>query len=214
MEPNFQTSFIPKKPMIEERVVQSNPIGFFAIISFFVFFTVLLASGGLYFYKISLEKKLVAMDQALVLAKNRFEPAKITQLQLLDERLDASSELLSKHVSVSPIFKALQAITMKTIRYTKFSYDLNTEKDTKVSVKMSGVAVGYRSVALQSDLFTANKYFIDPAFSNLSLDDKGNVIFDLEFLVDPKFVDYRESIKVDTESALLDISTTGEVTMN
>ena len=46
----------------------------------------------------------------------------------------------------------------------------------------------------QSDLFTQSKYFIDPVFSNLSLDNSGNVIFDLEFTVDPSFVNYKNML--------------------
>ena len=64
----------------------------------------------------------------------------------------------------------------------------------KVIIKMSGVAVGYRSIALQSDLFTRNKNLIDPVFSNLTLDNTGNVLFDLEFSVDPSFVDYKQML--------------------
>ncbi|MFA6076931.1 MAG: hypothetical protein WC735_02545 [Candidatus Paceibacterota bacterium] len=208
MEPNFQTSFIPKKPMVVERVVTTRSIGFFTVISFFILFSVLLATGGLFFYKGILAKDIVKMENDLTLARNRFEPSKITELQVLDRRLRASTEILSKHIAITPIFEALSAITMKTVRYTRFSYSFGpdsssqggNEKDTKnskVLIKMSGTAVGYRSVALQSDLFTTKdegKNFIDPVFSNLTLDDKGNVLFDLEFSVDPSFVDYKQTI--------------------
>ena len=194
MEQDFQTSFIPKKPMIEERAVATRPVSFLTIISVFIFFTVALASGGLYFYKGIAAKNIVKMENDLNLAKNRFEHSKITQLQVLDKRLRASSLILSKHIAVSPIFEALQLITLKTIRYTKFSYDFGTDKDTRVMVKMSGQAIGYRSIALQSDLFAKNKYLVDPVFSNLSLDDKGNVLFDLEFSVDPTFIDYKQML--------------------
>lgn len=83
---------------------------------------------------------------------------------------------------------------MKTIRYTKFSYSVGSDKESGVKIKMTGVAVGYSSVALQSDLFTKNKNLIDPIFSNLVLDDKGNVTFDLEFSVDPTLVDYKQML--------------------
>jgi hypothetical protein len=59
---------------------------------------------------------------------------------------------------------------------------------------MSGQAIGYRSIALQADLFTKNKNLIDPVFSNLSLNEKGNVIFDLEFYVDPNFINYKQTL--------------------
>ena len=191
MEPNFQTSFIPKKSMIEERAVVTRSVSFFTILSIFILFAVLLASIAIYFYKGILLKNITQMENTLNLAKNRFEPSKITELQILDKRLIASSEILSQHIAISPIFQALEALTMKTVRYTKFSYQLGDSKDAKVMVKTSGIAVGYKSVALQSDLFTKNKNLIDPVFSNLSLDNSGNVVFDLEFSVDPSLVNYK-----------------------
>ncbi|HEV7423683.1 MAG TPA: hypothetical protein VGO21_00675 [Candidatus Paceibacterota bacterium] len=193
MEQNFQTSFIPKKPMIEHRAAQPRSVGVLTVVSIFILFAVLLSTVGLYFYQGIMKKSLVKMESDLTLAKNRFEPAKIAELKVLDKRLNASNEILSKHIAVTPIFLALQAITMKSVRYTQFNYALGDPavKDSKISVKMQGIAVGYRSVALQSDLFAKNKNLIDPVFSNLALDDKGNVTFDLNFLVDPTFVDYK-----------------------
>jgi hypothetical protein len=194
MEQNFQTSFIPKKPMIEQQTSSaSRPVGFILMIAIFIFTATALASGGAYFYKDLLKKDITQMESDLSKAKNRFEPTMISKLKLLDRRLQASNKVLTKHIAISPIFNALQELTMKTVRYTKFTYDLGVNK---VNVKMSGQAVGYRSIALQADLFTKNKNLIDPSFSNLSLDDKGNVLFDLTFSVDPSFVDYKQVIKV------------------
>jgi hypothetical protein len=197
MEQNFQTSFIPKKPMLkEESPVYARPVNIFLIISLFALVTVLVATGGLYFYKGMVVKNIANLENTLNLAKNRFEPSKIVELQTLDKRLRASSEILSRHTTITPIFKALEQITMKSVRFTKFSYDLGTDKDNKttVNVKMSGIAIGYRSIALQSDLFAKNKNLLDPVFSNLVLDNSGNVIFDLDFSVDPSFINYKQAL--------------------
>lgn len=196
MEQNFQTSFIPKKPILKESAIYARPTSIFLIISLFVLFTVLLATGGLYFYKGITVKKITDLENTLNLAKNRFEPSKITELQVLDKRLLASSEILSEHTTIIPIFNALEQITMKSVRFTDFSYDLGTDNKAIVSVKMSGVAIGYRSIALQSDLFAKNKNLIDPIFSNLVLDNSGNVIFDLEFSVNPSFVNYKQTLMI------------------
>ena len=194
MEQNFQTSFIPKKPILNESTVYARPVSIFLIISLFVLFTTLIATGGLYFYKGILVKKIADMDNTLNLVKNRFEPSKITELQIFDKRLRSSSEILSQHINITPVFSALEQLTMKSVRFTKFSYDFGTEDNPAVNIKMSGVAIGYRSIALQSDLFAKNKNLIDPIFSNLTLDNSGNVIFDLEFLVDPGFVNYKKTL--------------------
>ena len=203
MEPSFQTSFIPKKPMVQERAARSYPIGIFTVIALFILFAVALGTGGLYLYKVSLTKQIGDMQEQLNTAKNRFEPSRITELQLLDKRLRASSEILGKHIAISPVFEALSALTLKTVRYTKFSYELGVEKNAKVVIKLGGIAVGYRSVALQADLFSVKdegKNFIDPVFSNLTLDDKGNVLFDLEFTVDPSFVNYKQMVLTKSET--------------
>ena len=198
MEPNFQTSFIPKKPIVKERAVAARPVGILLLASIFILFVVLLGTGGLYFYKGVVAKNIADMENTLVLAKNRFEPSKITELQTLDKRLRASTEILSKHITVTPVFTALNDLTMKTVRYTKFSYDLGTDKNSTVNIKISGQAIGYRSIALQSDLLGTNKSFIDPVFSNLTLDNSGNVLFDLEFSVDPDFVNYKQTLAAST----------------
>jgi hypothetical protein len=208
MDQNFQTSFIPKKPMIEQRATPSRRVGLLTVIAFFIFFSVIWASGGLYFWKKNLTTSIAKMNNDLNLSKNRFESSKITELQNLDKRLRASSEILSKHVTIPPIFDVLQAVTMKSVRYTNFSYDID-EKNSKVTVRMKGQAVGYRSIALQADLFTKNKHLIDPIFSNLSLDEKGNVLFDLDFSVDPTFVNYKQ-VLANQSTNVSDIETSNE----
>lgn len=192
MEQNFQTSFIPKKPIIEQTVVEKKPVGFLLIIAIIVFLSMIVFSVGAYLYKNNLLKQKAQMEENLNAAKARFEPSQITKLKLLDKRLSASDKVLSKHITVSPIFEALQEITIKTVRYTNFSYDFS---GSKVVVNLAGQAIGYRSVALQSDLFKKNKNLIDPVFSNVTLGEKGNVLFNLQFSVDPSFVDYKQVIK-------------------
>ena len=194
MEQNFQTSFIPKKPIVPERAEASRPVGPFTIIALFALFTVLLATGGLFFYKQIAVKNIESMKRNLELAQNRFEPGKIAELQVLDKRLSAANEILANHTAVTPIFQMLERATLKTIRFTDFDYELGEDKNLPVKIKMSGQAVGYRSIALQSDSFAKNKNFIDPVFSNLTLDKNGNVLFDLEFSVDSAFLNYKQTL--------------------
>jgi len=195
MEQNFQTSFIPKKPILGGSVNYASPtVSFFLIFSLLIFFSILITTGGLYFYKGILIKKITGMERTLALANNRFEPSKIIELQTFDKRLRSSSEILSKHITITPIFNALEQLTMKSVRFTNFSYNLGDDNKATINVKMSGIAIGYRSIALQSDLFAKNKNLIDPIFSNLTLDDNGNVSFDLEFSVDPSFVNYKQAL--------------------
>ncbi len=196
MEQNFQTSFIPKKPIIDEKAFSPKPVGVLTVISIFIFFTVVLVTGAMFFYKGTLAKNITQMEANLNLAKNRFEPSKILELQVLDKRLRASDEVLGRHMIVTPIFEILQKITMKSVSYISFGYFADT--DGKVNIKMEGMAQGYRAVALQSDLFSKNENILSPVFSNLSLDEKGNVLFDLEFSVLPELMNYKKSLEVES----------------
>ena len=112
----------------------------------------------------------------------------------------ASKEVLANHVVVSPVFEALQAETLKSISFTKFAYVYEPLKKT-VDVKMSGKATGYDAIALQSDELVKNKYIKDPVFSNLNVDDKGRVVFDLQFSVDASYVNFDDVLARDASSA-------------
>jgi hypothetical protein len=188
---DFQTSFIPKKPLAEERApapVRRN--GLLSLISTILFFATLAAAGGVYLYQVSLNNQVKSLSASLDIAKNEFEPSLIDTLQTLDKRLTASGQVLANHVTVSPIFLSLENLTLKSVRFTKFNYEIPT--DTKVmTVKMSGTARSYTSIALQSDQLGQNKYFQDVVFSNLQLDAAGNVNFDLAFTIDPAFLNYK-----------------------
>jgi hypothetical protein len=212
MDQNFQTSFIPKKPIVEERATSSKPVGILLIASILILFIVLLGTGGLYFYKVSLNNKIKGMQASLNSAENEFEPSKLAELQLLDKRLIAATSILDNHISITPIFTELGNITMHTIRYSTFNYTMgsssatadasvavagggnNSTDSNNIDVKMSGIAIDYRSIALESDLFSQDKNFINPIFSNLTIDSSGNISFDLEFSVAPSFVNYKQTL--------------------
>lgn len=181
---NFQTSFIPKKPLAEERVVVPRHTSLFSFISMLAFFVSLALAGGMYFYKDSLTKSVANMDASLIAARNTFEPALIQKLQVLDRRLTDSSQLLTSHIAVSPIFNALEINTLKSVQFTKFSYVTPTDPTAPIVVHMSGKARDYSSIALQSDQLSMNKNIHNPIFANLALDSTtGMVTFDLTFTV-------------------------------
>lgn len=196
MDKDFQTSFIPKKALSEERTVRQQPVSLVIFFATLLFFASLAAAGGVYFYKLSLVKKISSSAASLEKAKGAFEPKLIEDLQTLDRRLTAAQEILNNHIITSPIFASLSGLTLKSIQFTKFSYGFTAASGGQaIKVSMSGRARDYTSVALQSDMFGGNKYFKDPVFSNLQLDEKtGNVGFELEFMVDPSFVNFAQTV--------------------
>lgn len=191
MDTNFQTSFIPKKPLAEERVVAPKRTSLFMFISTLIFFGALASAGGMYFYQSSLEKSISQSNASLAAARNAFEPSLISTLQTLNRRLMDANMLLSKHVAVSPIFDALELNTLKSVQFTKFSYLTPTDPSAPITVKMSGIARDYSTIALQSDQLATNKDIHNPIFSNLVLNPlTGTVAFDLTFTVSADLVKF------------------------
>ncbi len=195
MDTNFQTSFIPKKPLAEERAPVIPSTSIFSFIATLIFFAALASAAGMYFYEAGLNKSINAAKTSLNSARDSFEPALITKLKTLDRRLTNANLLLKNHIAVTPIFNALSATTLKSIQFTKFSYTTPVDRTAPILIRMSGKARDYSSIALQSDHLATNKNIHNPIFSNLNLDStSGMVAFDLVFSVSPDLVRFTNNV--------------------
>lgn len=197
MDKEFQTSFVPKKPAVpkEVRRAPKGAGGIFNLIALIVFIASILIAGGAFFYRSSLAAKVEEYKTSLERARNAFEPSLLTELQVLDKRMMAATDILDNHIAVSPIFELLGDITLPTVRYSDFSYEFNPDNKNLVDVKLTGEAKGYNYIALQADLFGDNKFIRNPIFSDFALDQEGNVDFTLTFSVDRTLVLYESFLE-------------------
>ena len=195
MDQNFQTSFIPKRPLAEDRVERPTTVSVYLLIATILLIASIVAAGIMFAYKSSLTTQVAQMQDSLQKAGGAFQPDFIQELQTEDKRINAANEVLANHVVVSPIFQALGQGTLKSIQFTKFGYTITGSGPTaQVNVSMSGKSQSYTAIALESSQLGANKYIKNPIFSNLAPDTQGDVLFDLSFSVDPQFVSYEQSL--------------------
>lgn len=195
MDQNFQTSFIPKRALAEDRVERPKSVSIFLFLATIIFIASIIGAGFVYFYRASLTSQVAQMKTDLQKAERAFEGDIIRELQQTDKRISAANAVLSNHISVSPIFQELQDATLKSIQFTKFAYTITGSGTTaKITVQMSGKSKSYTAIALESAKLAENKYIKEPVFSNLAPNDQGIVLFDLTFSVDPQFVLYRASL--------------------
>lgn len=213
METTFQTSFIPKQPVTEQKQSRvSSSVNILLFISIVIFVISVIAAGLVYFYKSTLEKSVATSEEELARAKDAFDGNFITDLQTADKRLRAAGEVLGNHIILSPIFEILQSSTLKTVRFTKFTHTVvGTGAGARVEVKMSGRARDYTAIALQSDALTRSKYIKDPLFSNLTLDDQSNVLFEVVFTVDPHLVLFTDVVAKGDSAAAVSTQTQQQV---
>jgi hypothetical protein len=193
MAQEFQTSFIPKKTFdIGGPPARSSKASLSGIISFvaFIIFMVSIVGGvGVFLYGRFLIASIASKKESLERARAAFEPELIRELSRLDSKLRLSQSLLDAHVAPSGIFDLLESLTLETVRFTDMSYTMD---DQSIRLSLSGEALSFASIALQSDEFGKNRRITEPVFSGLTLDEKGNVRFTVEALIDPSLLSYRE----------------------
>lgn len=199
MEPKFQTSFIPKKPIIASEGVAKGSIDFFAIIATVLFLGSLVLSAAVFAWKYTLEKQVANSEASLAKAKDQFNQEFIGYVNRLNSRIETSKDLLNKHVGASTIFGFLASHTLKTVSYTDFTYSY--EADGTVKVVMKGIAKSYSSIALQSEEFgKQNQYIKSPIFSDLNPDQTGSVVFTLTALLDKNLISYQKNLATPSDS--------------
>lgn len=187
------TSFIPKKPQspVAGRK-RGGVINIFFLISLIVFLGALTVTVGVFLYEGFVKKNIAEKSTQLEQAREAFEPTLIEELSKLDVRMQSAQEILDSHVALSAFFELLERSTLKSVRFNSFANI--TSPEGRVGITMKGTARSFNSVALQSDVFGKDPFIRDPLFSNLNLDDLGNVIFDFSATLDPDLLSYRQIV--------------------
>lgn len=194
MDQEFQTSFIPKRPVSSDATTglstqREKKGGVLMLISIIVLVAALLAAAGVFAYKAYLVSSIEQAKSSLDRARDIFEPETIASLQSLDKRLNAAEIILGGHVAVSPILELLKEITYPNVQYTNFTYATN-QATGDILVEMTGRASGFDWVGVQAEQFDKNPNIKNPIFSNLVQDNFGRIAFDLSFSVNKSFVTY------------------------
>lgn len=187
-----QTTFIPRKSLVKESVDREKPVGIFLIISVFIFAVSILGGAGVFLYEKKLTNDIASASESLKRAQGAFEIPTIENLKLLGRRIEMSKNLIQKHTVVSPVFELLQEETLKSVRFNKFEY--TNDLKGSINVDLDGEAKSYETLALQSSQFAQNKNIKSNVFSNINLDEKGNVIFKVKLTLDPSTTSYRDKL--------------------
>jgi hypothetical protein len=192
MDNSFQTSFIPKAPIVGTTSVPIRSTkSLFSVVTFILLVLVILGSVGLFFYKNYLLSQIESLSASLVRAQGYFDAETINELDMYSKRSATAKTVLNNHIIISPLFALLSEITIPSIQYT--SFDHKTSGDL-FSVSISGIARDYRSVAIQAEVFNSSKgrYLKNVVFSNLNRDKSGYITFNLAFDVDKTLLSYQE----------------------
>lgn len=188
METKFSTSFVPKTTLEPVSQNVKRPMGLFMFLSMIIFFISVLVAAGAFGWHKYLESSKVSMRTDLEKNIKAFEPETIEEYVRLNKRIEAAKNLLSRHVAVSYVFDFLTENTLESVSFSDFKYSLGN--DGVASLVMNGVAKSYNAVAFQSTVFGKERSLNGLIFSNLDLDNSGNVVFNLATKINPGFIAY------------------------
>ena len=178
--------------MVSGGSTDKAPRSLLSIIATSLLVLSILSSGGLFVYKIYLNKQKDSLSASLDVARGSFEKETIDELSLFDKRTESAKKILSNHIIMSPMFSVLGEITIPSVQYINFQQQTN---DKGFLINIKGLARDYRSIALQADAFNSTKglYFKNVLFSNLEKNKDNYISFDLKFNVDPALLSYENS---------------------
>ena len=197
MPPKFQSTFIPKGPIassstgVVQPVTRVRHIDFVSFLSKLIFGLSILLALGVVGYKWYLNYSIEKMGVELEAAKQEISTGVVGELVNLNNRITSADTLIKNHRALSPLFTFLEASTPKAVRFTEFSY---SKGEDGPEILLKGQATSYSALAFEADTINENKDLKNPIFSDIRLDDKGNVTFSLKVQVAPDLVSYQKAI--------------------
>jgi len=196
MEPKFQSSFIPKGPAATSGMIpKTKPVGrgglysYIATTLFVISFVLMLVVFG---YKLYVKGNINSMGEEIEMTKNDLIPNTSREFIRLNNRINSVETLLTNHTVVSPLFEFLSASTVRLVRFREFTL-ITTPAGAELVVE--GVARGYATLALQADIFNKSGNFTNPVFSDLRLDERGDVVFTFRGFVNPALISYAKEVE-------------------
>ena len=197
MDQKFQTSFIPKSPIIQAKGTKSK-ISFFLLISIIIFFIAIGLAAWVFLEKKILVQQITSEQNTITTNKTGLvsDSDTVESIIDLDNRINVAKTLLAQHVAVSPVFAFLEQATLQDVRFNSFTFSSlgkDANGNNAVEVELAGVGRDWESVASQEDEFDSPDWqniISEPKLSNFSLNADGSVAFTFSALVNPTFLSY------------------------
>lgn len=192
MESGIKATFIPREPLDDRPRPQvytgGSPFDLVALLCIILAVASAALGVGMFLYVKFLETSKAAKVEQLKRAQDAFEPALISELTRLDDRMSSGHEVLNNHVAPSLLFDALEQLTLETVSFS--SLNLTVDEANEITLEMRGKARSVNAIALQADLFGKHPAISSPLFSNINRGNDGVVGFDVTASINPSALRY------------------------
>ena len=206
METKFQTSFIPKKPLISDPKIRSSRGAGTSVFMFIAIMIFVISIAGAVFsilWKNVLVNSQESYREQLAESEKRFNVALIEELKKANTKIDLSEQLLKNHLAVSEIFSIISKLTIEGVRFNSFDFIAPSKESEGIKITMRGIGNSFSSIAWQSDVFGksakfgTNKVLRNPVLSDLALDSNGNVGFTFSATLSPADISYEKLLEAE-----------------
>lgn len=218
METKFQTSFIPKKPLVTEQKIVTVKSGtnVLMIVGALIFLASLAGAVYSVVWKNVLIKQRDEYKAQLIESQNRFNTTLIENLKKVNTKIDLAKLMLNNHLATPEIFDIISSLTTENVRFNTFSFTAPSKDGEGVKVSLSGVAKDFYTIAFQSDVFGKSsvygkqKLLKDPVVSDVSETENGSIKFGFNATINPVDIQYKKLMKENTDYILPASSSTLE----
>jgi hypothetical protein len=162
-------SFIPKQgPVRKVRQTASRQVHFLTIVSYVLFVSTLVASGGVFLYNRHLESRLASEVEKLDATTGGFSDADMNTVREFNIRLHQAQSRLDKSISLVTVLGALEEVTLKAAQITELT--IKREGDVQVAVDAKVNTDSFDSSLFQRGVYERNSVTKDVKISDLTLE--------------------------------------------
>jgi hypothetical protein len=198
MNNSLDTSFIPQQPLlkVEGYSQRQEPVNIVLVLAFVIFFSTLAIAVGMYFYKTSLVRGVVALEKQLESKESILKTDDIERFKAIDTRLAVVKQLLENHSAFSTILTLLEKITAQDVGLTALSYGVDST-DGSIELTLGGQAPSYSAVYAQVEAWRGMSSILkDVKVGTPTLSSESSVVtFDANLTIDPAYVKYARALK-------------------
>jgi hypothetical protein len=208
MDTKFQTSFIPKKPILmDQKITHHGGTSIFMFVSIIIF--ILSIAGAVFsvIWKDVLIKQQKVHIGMINQAEERFDIATIEKLKKANLKITLGNRLLKEHLAVSEVFDIINRLTSDGIRFNSFEFTGGFNDKDGVKITMGGYGTSFSAIAWQSKVFGEsekfgkNKVLKNPILTNLQLNSvDGSVGFTFTATINPEDVLYEKVLVSETNT--------------
>ncbi len=203
MEVKMQTSFIPKRPIVESPT-RGSGISLFLLLAIIVFIVSIAMAVGVWLWQQSLTQKIEKDITDLDAAKKSYVDGSIEDLIRFNDRIEVSKTLLTNHLAVSHVFTLLEKNILRNIRLKTLklstgnaSTGLAGAGTKEIKIDLSGTAVDYDALSKQSDVLGTGEirdFVLHPVVSDFNPTVEGGVAFNFSAAINPALLSYEKGL--------------------